>query len=192
MTMPTFKFEKRTELVLVNVKTVREIAEITKKDGEFAKQWEKFMLIANDCIKASVPKLRHWKVGRDSKGQFLYYPGDHWKVLKDDLIAVAMDYDDLIEPGETNDPWVGLYVPEKWKQAELFRDRLQNVIDKEQSDIWGAPETQWPIWSYVKIEDFIKGSSFDHKSFLKDAAGKIALIVEMRPLIDQLLKKMRK
>src|SRR4030042_3077359 len=120
MNMEDEKFElaPRIELILANIKTVREIRRAFKEEGEAEiKRFLRFMI---ENIKNKVAGIRSWELTIEKNKSIAIYPRNRWQVRKNDYIAISLDFSNwgkLIDPGE--DPWVGLRVPEDWSPMKL-------------------------------------------------------------------------
>jgi hypothetical protein len=125
------------------------------------------------------------------------HPVDEWSVHKDDaisaVVAIPVPVDSEYDP---SDPFVGLYVPRKWKRLSKFttllaknRPRGFDHIEKHPNEGFSI---DYPIWKYVPYGDFVNArAGFDLPAFLRAPTTAAKSIVAMKKDIDRLLARLR-
>jgi hypothetical protein len=188
MTNETFEFSPRVSLILANLKTVREVRKVLEEEGKA--EIKRFLKHIRDNLRGRVPDIQPWELVIKNNSIFVY-PSDQWKVLDDDYIAISIDFSFGMKPLE-GDPWVGLYVPRTWPQGKMFNEKLNKALPKGFMNEWDEPEDEWPIWGWVKYENYAKGDSFDINGFLQDVAELISKLVRIKGTIDSILNQIQR
>jgi len=186
-----FELSPRIELILANIKTVREIRRAFKEEGEAEiKRFLRFMI---DNIRNKVAGIRSWELTMEGGKSVAIYPGNQWKVRKDDYVAISLDFSNwgkLIDPGE--DPWVGLRVPEDWSFKKGFKRKLNEALGRDFMSEWDEPEDEWPVWAPVRYEDHVKGDTFDIEGFLGEFNERISTLVSEKSIISRTIKQIQR
>src|SRR4030067_2773318 len=86
------------------------------------------------------------------------------------------------------DPYIGLYVPDGWMQKKMFKEKLLNALPKGFMGDWDKPENNWPIWTYLKYEDYSNGKNFDIKIFQDNIIKYIIKLIKIKDIIDKTIK----
>lgn len=189
MTNRTFQFESpRVALIFANIKTVREIRSVIDDEGK--KEIERFLKYLQNNIKDFVPELQSWKDSEIGKTGVYISPDAHWDVVDDDYIAIGIDFYYGKDPSSKYDPWVGLYVPENWEQKKIFKEKLIATLQKGFIGDWEFGN-EYPLWAYVKYEDYSDGESFDIKKFIDDIVRLVGKLVKMRDTIDNTIEQVK-
>lgn len=181
-----FQFQPRFALIMANLKTAREMREVLENEGKTDIQ--KFMGYVKDKLNDKVPEIKSWKFDSD-KFSINFYPSNKWKVLDDEYVTITIQFDwgmSIFNPN--NDPWVGLYVPEKWSQRKVFKEKLLKALPKEFINDWDKPEDEWPIWAYVAYEDYSNGDVFDTEAFVDDVGKLVGKLIKIKGLIDDTIE----
>lgn len=196
MAKEKFEFSPRVELIMANLKTVRELREVIIEEGE--NNIKKFLNYIRDELNDGLPELQSWKCEFYTDKHYTsinYYFGNHWKVLKDDYICIyiEMPYDnELLD--HNDDPTVGLYVPEPkiWRLSNKFTKNLNEKLPKSFMNYWEEPDNDSPIFQYVNIEDYAKGESFDTNGFVDKVEELVSNLVEKKDIIDTTIKQVKR
>lgn len=187
-----FEFSSRVSLILGNLKTVREVVKILKeKDGEGQLDIKKLIKFIKDHLKEGVPEIKQWEVVIKNNC-ICTYPANEWSVFKD-TISIIVDFDQamvLYRPDQ--DPYVGLYVPKKWSLLETFNKRLIKELGSDFMNDWDEPEEEYPIWTYVKYENYAMGDHFDVNGFLDNIFTLVSKLARKKDVIDRILKQIQK
>jgi hypothetical protein len=192
MTNETFNFSPRVELILANLKTVRNIKHALDEDGQ--ENIKRFLEHINNELKKRLPELQSWN-DEIIPGKYMgiyYCLGDDWKVIKDDYICIFVElaYDSKILDGD--DPWVGLYVPQDWKQSKKFTEELTKKLPKGFIKYWEKPEFDSLLWQWVKFEDYAKEESFDTSGFVDKVEELVSKLVKIKDIINSSIKKVKR
>ena len=183
----TFKFSPRVDLIMANIKTIREIVRIIEGE-EGRREFKRLVDYIEDYLHNLLPQ--NWIIKREENKILIY--SDQWRV-NDKYIAIVADFSRGVKPlGGLNiagDPWVGLFVPD-WKYRERFNKELINELSQEFSE-WERPEKEWPIWTWIKYEVYGKGDTFDTQGFINELKDKIIELLRIKDRIDNILGKIR-
>lgn len=191
MTSSKSPFDKRVTATLANIATLREISQIMKKGGHFEKQWGEFVIKLFREIKNNNPKLKRWVFEDDYTYAIDFYPTKTWKVIKDDHICFSFNYNYLMNNNMYGNPWIGIYVPAKWKYYETFVNLLSEEIEKLNEYEWDEPSTEWPVWKYIEMTNYSKKSSFDVIRFKQDIKTTVNQLLVFTDAINKLLSQMK-
>lgn len=182
-----FQFQPRFALIMANLKTAREMREVLETEGKTDIQ--RFMGYVKDKLNDKVPEIKSWKFDI-GKFNINFYPSDKWKVLDDEYVTITIQFDwgmKIFNPD--NDPWVGLYIPEKWSQGKLFNEKLLKALPKEFINEWDESEDEWPIWAYVAYEYYSNGDVFNTEAFVDDVGKLVGKLIEIKGLIDNTIEQ---
>lgn len=192
MTDKTFEFEPRFALVMANLKTAREVNQVVKDEGEV--NIKNFLKYIHNILYNRLPIIQEWKYKFNyGKGYISidYYLDDNWKIFKDDYICIyiTMYYGiDILSCV----PEVGLYAPTNWKNIKKFTEKLNDNLTKSFKNQWEEPEDGYPIWQYVKIENYAKGDSFDTNGFVNEIEESVRKLVDKKDIIDSTIKQVER
>lgn len=187
MVNETFKFQPRFALIMANLKIAREMKEVLNKEGKT--DIRRFIGYVKEKLNDKVPDIKSWKFDFDERC-INYYPSDKWKVLDDEYISITIQFDwgmNILNPD--NDPWIGLYIPEKWSQGKLFNEKLLKALPKEFINEWDDTEDEWPIWAYVAYEDYSNVDVFDTEAFVDDVGKLVGKLIKIKGLIDNTIEQ---
>ncbi|MDD5616468.1 MAG: hypothetical protein PHH85_09735 [Candidatus Methanoperedens sp.] len=194
MTNETFNFSPRVELILANLKTVRNIKHALDEDGQ--ENFKKFLEHINNELNKRLPELQSWKyeICTNKYMGIYYYLGDDWKVIKDDYICIFVELAYNSEILDDDDPWVGLYVPqpEDWKQSKKFTEELNKKLPKGFIKYWEKPDSDALLWQWVKFEDYEKEGYFDTSGFVDKVEELVSKLVKIKDIINSSIKKVRR
>lgn len=177
-----FKFSPKFELVMSNLKIIKEINEVHKTEGKT--EMLKFLKYIGDNLKEIIPDIQSWEL--DIEGDTIdIYPNDQWKV-SDENICISIEIS--FKPLNSNS-WIGLYVPDNWSQSKQFIEKLSTSLPKGFIEEWDEPEDEFPILSYIEYENYANGESFDYIGYIDDITEKIDKILKIKDNIDNNIKQ---
>lgn len=192
-----FEFEPRFALVMANLKTVREIREVIKTEGE--RNFKNFLKHIQKTLNNDLPQLQSW-ISKPENNNYLntIYYLDHWKVWEDEPIyiylAISRNAEKLFYD---DDPEVGLYVPPDWPDRKKYIIKLNEELPKSFINTWKESESSdnfddSPYLQLINIKDYAKGEIFDMNGFVDEVKKLVSELLEQKEIIDKAINQIQK
>jgi hypothetical protein len=193
MAKRSFGFTEEAELVLCNLPTVREIQHVCAE--LLPKETTRFLKHLEVVFQDQVEPLSEWKSDIDSNILY-FWPGTSWEVIKNDCIAVFISVDQLVEPAfysDEDDPYVGLYIPAKWKHASRVVDLLRPIVPSSFKQIDSDEfDENYPFWSTVRLTPLTNRGTLMLDRIEHELMSRVAKLVDLRPRIDRVIQRVKK
>lgn len=190
-----FDFSPSVQLILSNLPTIRNVQKLLDEGTVSAeiKQCLKYLAVR---LGEEVPEVKDWQ--SEISGESLYfYPRHHWRVVRDDYIAVCISMDQCIEPAFYNcedDPFVGLYVP-SWKHLQSFTNQLKGLRIPGFEHISGQEaldmDEHIPLWSRVDLPTIVRQARVDLNGLEKAIIGRARELITREKKISKLILTVR-
>jgi hypothetical protein len=185
-----FKSTPRLELVVKHLSAVRQLDDYAR-GGAMQKDIQALRNQLRQTLNRELPE--HWERLEDHK-EFLYSrPQKKWGVVKGDYIALEVYLALPVGDDNSDDTWVGLYVPPNWKKKEQFLKELKTPQGFDHAHNYPEDERDenCPIWKYVKYPDHAASDgAFDWPGFMKAIREAVVSIVGMEQHLDAALKQL--
>ena len=150
----------RVALCLSNLPTIREVVQVLSEECE--RELRLFLRHVRQTIERDIPVLKEWSVYLEDD-RIIAHPGRCWELADSSHIAVEAHFKGRMKPLNGQRPYLGLRLPDFPARNE-FVERLRQALPGTFWEEWDRPEQGWPIWRYVKLDDYAKGGEFDISS----------------------------
>ncbi|MGA8030372.1 MAG: hypothetical protein WB992_24785 [Bryobacteraceae bacterium] len=186
--MPKASISPRTALFLEHMPAVREILKAFERRGEIQADMISLLQQVRDAMSSSVIDSRI-----DRSGLELHLTIDkNWRVRGKEAITVIVSASQTVEPmsyDESDDPWVGLYVPQEWASRAPFIERLKKCRPAGFEHVNGNPELDdtVPIWLTIHFQKYFRGHVFDEKGYVAALTTAVKSLLLNKSKIDAAL-----
>ena len=191
-----FDFSPPVHLILANLPTIRKVQKVLD-EGVVTADVKRYLKDVAAILQEACPNLRTWK-SKISDSQLYFYPGNGWRVVTDDYIALCFSMFQCIEPSfysDEDDPFVGLYVP-AWKHRQSFTNHLkslringfQHISDEQDMDL----EEEIPLWSTVHLSPLVQHSRVNMDLLQKVIVDRFRKLIAAEEKITRLISRVRR
>ena len=192
---PAGTIPQRLEVVLKNVRAVREICNYLFYDGDLAKDLGDARQALCRHLEQSPRMPDTWHAPYVEKDRIQFHPHQKWTRSK---LSIGIDIvfpDPAPEQAEDRDPSVNLYVP-PWRLRKEFTKRRKHIAPKATG--WKhlsqqAPDEfsyEWPLSKRILYETFVGPKGFDAPGLFAAITKAVRELVEIEPEIDRLYAKL--
>lgn len=196
--MPKSIFSPRTRVLIENMGVVREALKVFRE--EVRDDFLTALRHLHGEILSATPNVawvsERCKVNRKEMALYLC-PDKLWEVENDNSVAIMVAADSVVEPAfdnERDDPYVGIYVPDRWAQIDEFNEGLKSCLPKGFNHFRGDRDLAKtvPIWSHVHLSAHIRRGEFDEISFMAEVVSLVKALIRKKPAIDQAIVNARR
>ena len=187
MSKTAFRFDKRMEVLLGNIRVVREINNLIHSERLFSSQWELFTAYLISRLKSRIPRMKKWEMVKGLDYDFL--PSPQWRKKGDAYASISIGLDDITDRSTLGDFWIGLYVDENIKTQRQVYEGFRAVVKESEIADWESNEEAFPAWCYFRLEDFVKNNGFDQARFVKQVELEFRKLVALEPSLTKAVKR---
>lgn len=186
----SIQFSPRFGLALANIKTLRLAFQVFEKES--GANIRQLLTHLEGHLKNQIPDLKPWNALIEEDALY-FWPGTEWDVLnnKDDGIGIVFDFNEVRKAWTDANPWVGIYVPTNWAQSKIFKEQLRQKLPKSFTDDWKGAQAQYPAWTHIELGDYGNEDAFDLNGLIHTIEQRAKQLVDLRPIIDSLIKSLR-